>query len=426
MIGLIVFLLFVAFLLQVDFIFYIAYVCIGIYAWSRWVTPRQLKSLRISRSYAPYAFWGEQIPITIHIKNASRLPIPWVNVQDSIAIELFHQERLNEIITLKGREETERTYHIRGTRRGYYKVGPMRLITRDLFGLVSEQIGSFPTEYITIYPRIIPLSKLGLPSRLPFGTLAGKQRLFADPARPMGVRHFRSGDSLRQINWKASGHTQRLMVKTYQPAISLETAVLLNLHSSDYERRNRLTSVEWAIEVAASLAAHLVNVRQPVGLISNGIDPLFLSSRDGNPVFDAESGRLLIQDLAARRGQPESLLSPAIPPGASRAHLIKVLERLARLETEETVPLSLLATNATTRLSWGVTILTITPKGDLTTCQIMHRLVRNGFNPVLITIEPDRNFSQVRERARRLGFAAFNIVTERDLDLWRQPTGAPV
>jgi hypothetical protein len=53
----------------------------------------------------------------------------------------------------------------------------------------------------------------------------------------------------------------------------------------------------------------------------------------------------------------------------------------------------------------------------------MHRLVRNGFNPVLITIEPDNNFSLVRERARRLGFPAFNIVSEPDLDAWRRPEG---
>ena len=41
--ALIIAFLIFAFFLQVDFIFYIVYVCLGIYAWSRWMTPRVLQ-----------------------------------------------------------------------------------------------------------------------------------------------------------------------------------------------------------------------------------------------------------------------------------------------------------------------------------------------------------------------------------------------
>ena len=40
--SLLLLLLFVAFLLQIDFIFYVAYVLAGVYAWTRWYTPRGL------------------------------------------------------------------------------------------------------------------------------------------------------------------------------------------------------------------------------------------------------------------------------------------------------------------------------------------------------------------------------------------------
>ncbi|MBK7896888.1 MAG: DUF58 domain-containing protein [Anaerolineaceae bacterium] len=421
--ALILILLALAFFLRVDFIFYVIYVSVGIYAWGRWLMPRAMKNLKSRRLYDRQAFWGEVVPVTIELSNNGRLPIPWVQLQESVAIQLKHGEPLHQVVALNRGETAEFHYSVIARRRGYYQLGPLRLATGDLFGIYPEQIGFLPADYLTVYPRITPLTQLGLPSRLPFGTIASHQRLFEDPARPMGIRDFRSGDSMRQINWKASAHsassgdTRNLMVKTFQPAISLETAVLLNLHTPDYTFGNRQDVAEWAIEVAASLAAHLVNQRQGVGLISNGIDPL-ASQQQG---FDEVTGRLLRPSHAEIQTRPEAFMSAAIPPRNGRPHLIKILERLARIEAEETVTFTEWASTACLHLNWGVTILAITANGSEAVCQSLHRLVRTGFNPILITVEPDAEFGLVRERARRLGFAAYNVARPRDLDRWKRP-----
>ncbi|MCL4264315.1 MAG: DUF58 domain-containing protein [Anaerolineae bacterium] len=408
----------IAFLLRIDFVFYIIYVCIGVYAWSRWVVPRTAKNLHSGRTYATHSFWGESVTITIYLKNEGRLPVPWVRVTESVAVQLRQGPPVNTVMALGHKKQVALTYTIAARRRGFYQIGPLRLTMGDLFGIQPERHAQLPAEYITIYPRIIPLVRLGLPSRLPFGILASQQRLFADPARPMGAREFRSGDSLRQINWKASAHTRQLLVRTYEPAISLETAVLLDLHTDSYTRQSRANTIEWAIEVAASLAAHLVNQRQAVGLITNGIDPLAMAE---GPVFDENSGRLLRHTAAALSANPTALLPPAIPPRHGRNHLVKILERLARIENENTVPLTAWATEATAHLSWGVTILAITARGTEAVCQTLHRLARAGYNPVLMAVEPDANFAQVRERARRLGFSAYLVAAPHDLDRWRAP-----
>lgn len=417
-VTLILLLLVVAFLLRVDFIFYVIYVCLGVYMWSRWVTPRSLKNLYIGRKYNSHAFWGESIPITIQLENKGRLPLAWLRATESVAVHLRFGASINEVFSLGSKQAIEFTYQVAARKRGYYQIGPLRLTTGDLFGIRPEHHALLPAEYVTIYPRIISLADLGLPSRLPFGTIASQQRLFEDPARPMGVRDFRSGDSIRQINWKASAHTRNLVVKTFAPAISLETAVLLDLDANSYSSQSRLDRVEWAIEVAASLAAHLVDQRQAVGLMTNGIDPLTVG--DG-ATFDEQSGRLLKKYPHDLKENPLAYLPPSIPPRNGRFHLMKILERLARVESERTVPLAGWAEQAASHLSWGVTILVITPKGSEVVCQALHRLVRVGFNPVLIAIEPEGNFGYVRERARRLGFDAYNVAGVRDLDQWRQP-----
>jgi uncharacterized protein (DUF58 family) len=287
-------------------------------------------------------------------------------------------------------------------------------MTGDLFGLYRERQGQVPASYFTVYPRIVPLNQLGLPSRLPFGTIASQQRLFADPARPLGVRDYQSGDSLRQINWKASAHTRHLLVRTFQPAISLETAVLLNLNNEEYQRRTRLDAIEWAIEVAASLAAHLIEQRQAVGLISNGADPL---QGELNPNFDEASGRL-------QRDQAQNATASPISPRTGRSQLMRLLEQLARLEAVDTVPFADWLPRACHNLSWGTTLLVITPNGDDATCQALHRLVRLGFNPVLLTVEKVYQFGQVQERAKHLGFTAYEVAHDEDLDRWRQPVAA--
>jgi hypothetical protein len=226
------------------------------------------------------------------------------------------------------------------------------------------------------------------------------------------VRNYESGDSLRRINWKVSAHTRTLKVRTFQPAISLETAVLLNLNSQEYTPKTLRNNIEWAVETAASLASHLINQRQAVGLLTNGLDPLAASSA----AFDEESGRLEIAASTTRTPSP-----PAIPPRTGRPHLIKILERLARITFQESTPLAQWAISAAMPLSWGVTLLVITPKGDEATCQTLHQLLRQGFNPVLIAIEPDGRFDRVRERARQLGFAAYNITEPHDMNIWQQP-----
>lgn len=415
-------LLAIAFLLRVDFIFYILYIAVGIFAWSRWHTARALGKLTAAREFRRRAFLGESVEVKLTLTNTSRLAVPWLQIQEHVPPELRVEESVQLVRAIHGRQMISHTYHVKGLQRGYYSLGPMQLTNGDLFGLAKPRSGYLAPDYLTVYPRIIPLARLGLPSRLPFGTIASRQRLFEDPARPMGVREFRSGDSLRQMNWKAGAHTGKLLVRTFEPAISLETAILLDLYSGSYERRNRHEATEWAIVVAASLATHLVNQRQSVGLSSNGVDPLRLQA--DKRVFDEVTGRLLF-DSAAAEGGLGRYLAPPIAPRNGRPHLMKILEQLARLDMGETIPLSQWAPSACTNLSWGVTVPVITGQGDETTCNMLHQLARSGFNPILIAIEPTANFGFVRERARRLGFQAYHIVNQRDLSLWHRPVTGP-
>jgi uncharacterized protein (DUF58 family) len=416
---LIIILIVLALLLRLDFVFYIVYVVGGIYLISRWLGPRAFRRLEMERAFADHAFLGERIQVTLRLHNRGRLPLPWLQVKESVPPELTSGGVHAFALSLGGGEERALTYHIQATRRGYYRLGPLYLRSGDLFGWSEERTYS-DTSYLTVYPRIIPLAHLGLPSRLPYGTIASQQRLFEDPARPVGVRDYHSGDSLRLINWKVSAHSSNLVVKTLQPAISLDTLILLNLNQDDYPQGTRYSAPEWAIEVAASVAAHLIERKQAVGLATNGSDPLrqLASSAPDALPFDEVTGRLLL----AEYGADSALLIPLpIPPRPGRPHLMKLLELLARVEARPLIPFAAWTSRATLHLGWGVTLPVITPQPDDDTYRALHRLVRSGYNPVLIVTAPVIGFGQIRERARQLGFSAFHVTGRADLAAWQRP-----
>ncbi len=153
-------------------------------------------------------------------------------------------------------------------------IGPLSLYSGDLLGVSGDLQRSQPPDHLTVYPKIVPLTSVKLPSRSPMGTLRHTQPVFEDPSRVRGKRDYVSGDSLRRVDWKATAAAGRLQVRLFEPSIALETAIFLNLNNAEYDSRAPFMATELAIVVAASLANWVVAQRQAVGLFSNGIDPL--------------------------------------------------------------------------------------------------------------------------------------------------------
>jgi uncharacterized protein (DUF58 family) len=273
-------------------------------------------------------------------------------------------------------------------------VGPGRIVTGDLFGFAEAQGASVEPRPLIVYPRVVPLSRPALTSRAPHGRMPSRQPIYADPARVSGVRLYTPGDPVRSIDWRASAHTTQLQVKKNEPAVSLASQVLLDLAAPGYSRHLLRNATEWAVVVAASVATYLIEERQEVGLGSNGRDTL-----TGTTCWNIE-------------------------PRQGRAHLMKLLEWLARVEALETERLAAWMPRAATALTWGATVIALTPTGDEATCSALHRLRRAGLNPVLLAVEPHAQFGVVRERCRRLGIAAHLVADEDGLRRW-QVAGVP-
>ncbi|MGA9348606.1 MAG: DUF58 domain-containing protein [Anaerolineae bacterium] len=381
----------IAAFLRVDFFFTIVYLLFAVYLLSRLWTRCTVHHLRVQRRFTDHAFCGERVTVDTVVHNASWLPIPWLEVHESLPIELTVPPFYRKVVSLGPRERRHFHYMLHCRRRGYYPVGPLKMQTGDLLGIVRQSQAQVEPEHVIVYPRVVPLQQLGLPTRSPLVSLPAHSPLFEDPARVRGVRDYQQGDSLRRIHWTATASTGRLLVKQYQPAIARETLICLDLDEAGYERRQRYTATELAIVTAASIANHIiVRERLPAGLATAAWDPLL--------------------DDQARF---------FLPPRPERAHLMSLLEVLARVQITSATPFADLLRQEGVNLSWGATLAVITGRESEELFDTLVYLRRAGFAVALILVQSARPSAELQKRADLLGVPIHRVWSERDLETWQ-------
>ena len=79
----------IAAMLRIDFYFSILYVFIGIYLLGRLWTSLSMRQLIAKRNFVNRAFPGEEISVELIVQNKGWLPIPWLEVHDSLPVEMI-------------------------------------------------------------------------------------------------------------------------------------------------------------------------------------------------------------------------------------------------------------------------------------------------------------------------------------------------
>ncbi|MHB9033619.1 MAG: DUF58 domain-containing protein [Anaerolineae bacterium] len=373
-----------------DFIFYIVYIFFFIYLLSRAWIDAALKRVVCERIYEPRALNGEKIPVTLKITNRSWLPLPYLRVHESSPAQLKTPNFEQAILSLGPRASATMHYELDCRSRGYYPLGPMIIEAGDLFGIYSEERQVIHKHNITVYPRIVALTELGLPAQTPFGTLRRKQSLMQDPSRLLGVRPYTAGDSMRHIHWKMTASSGQLQTKRFEPAISVEAQIFLNLNREDYTVQRLISASELAIITAASFANLLIQKRQTVGISSNGSDPLV--------------GEDTIVNLQPNNGS---------------AQLTEILSILARIQLNEQLPFTDTLRKAQLQLRWGGTAVVITPHAGEDLISVLLMFKRSGLNVFLVLVDPQASVSMMSQRMAKAGVETYQVWQEQDLNVWR-------
>lgn len=320
------------------------------------------------------AFFGEEVPLTIEITNDKPLPLAWLEVDDTVpgqgmALQPAHtspshmptRRLLTMLLSVRWYERVRRQYRISCQARGIHTFGPAVLRTGDIFGLSSRELDLPREDYLLVYPRVVPLERLGLPASHPFGDVPlQRQWLFEDPMRTIGVREFRPGDSPRRLHWKATARApaQNLQVKLFEPTTTHRLHVLLNVGTSDQNWSWQGYDPE-ALEAAITIAASVAN-------------------------WGAERG--LLVGLSANAKLFHSIDAVRILPSRDPRQLMHIFEALARLVPMPSMAPETLVGLEARELAFGTTVVMVTAVANEALANQLARLKRGGHHPVMLLI----------------------------------------
>lgn len=239
-----------------------------------------------------HLFPGEATEVVWTIRNDKPLPISWLRWREAVPVNSFDsfgqngiqlddievtpivegRYGLDELTSLSGFETLVKTSRVRALRRGYYRFGPTEWQASDALGLFTATGAADSPSALTVYPRLFDMEELQLPTHALIGDIRRRFSLIEDPSRYRGAREYRPGDPMKLIDWKATGRTNQVQVKTFDPTVHLRLMLLVSLHSFQRIWEGMRTEyMEDLISTAASIARWALQAGFEVGIHSNGL-----------------------------------------------------------------------------------------------------------------------------------------------------------
>lgn len=179
-------------------------------------------------------------------------------------------------------------YAVEPAVRGPHAVGPLRVRTRDPFGLrVHEEPVGEETRF-DVWPQRAELRKVPGRVRRPEILLSlHPVRRAGDGAEFHAIREYAPGDPPRAVNWRASARSKSLMVNQRIHESQTEITIVVDARwIADSGRRDQ-TPLVWASRAALSLVAKSVRDRDRVRCFAYGDGTTDLTGRTGAQTLEA-------------------------------------------------------------------------------------------------------------------------------------------
>ena len=291
-------------------------------------------------------FFGDTITMDISLSNSKFLPLPWINVEEEVPEEVVflkgktiegssdkpYRSIFSGFFSMSWYHRLTRRYPIQCLKRGVFTFGPGRVNSGDPFGFFRNTLPIEQEDRLIVYPRIVPLELLNIPSRHPFGDLRIKRHLFEDPVQVMTTRDYINGDPMKRIHWKASARLQRLQSRVFEHTTTMDMALFLDTRTipREYYWNEVATDLlETAVITATAIADRCIKDGYKVGLYAN---ELYFNSTH--------------------------LLE--IPPSENTGQFKDILEALAHIRGIPFITIDKLLSREARQLSWETTIVLIT------------------------------------------------------------------
>jgi uncharacterized protein (DUF58 family) len=338
-----------AFSTGLPFLFYLVYLGLLIVGGSYVLTRLGLSDLEAGYAVSQLSgHVGDRMRVTYTLRNTSRLPKPWLEVNNPTSLPAGLPGRA---LSLGSR--TERSWLVRTPliRRGHFRVEPLQIRTGDPFGFFESAASVGNGVTVVVYPRVEALPQWRLPAANLDGSHAMRERTLQTTPLVSTVRPWAPGDAFNRIHWKSTARHGDIQVKEFDLEQTADAWIVLDLERSIQTGTGDESTVEAAIRVAASVADKAIQENRAVGIT-----------------------------LAAHR------LAQLQPDRGGRQHL-KIMQLLAAVDGDGTSPLSETLIAAVPRIRRGMTAVVITPSLERTWVKPLSTLRSRGVACVVISFD---------------------------------------
>ncbi len=378
---------------SVRLLFYLAYVMTAVLIGS-WIWARiNLMALDVRREARQHQVqMGNTFEEVFTVRNRSFWPKLWLEVRDHSTLPGHQAAAVVGLRSGKAKRWRVRTVC---RRRGRYALGPLTVASGDPFGLFRSWRTVPDMAELLVFPALVALDAFGVPaSDLPGGAQLQRRSQSLTP-NAAGLRDYVPGDPYNRIHWPATARRQALTVKEFELDPTVDVWVVLDLdrqvhltvpraladpNSAPPLRRTTLldgpqrggarsaggrteeddgppvrldpSTEEYAVTVAASVAAYFLRQDRAVGLIASGSHPLIVA------------------------------------PDRGGRQLIKILRDLAVVRADEHAPLAELLAAESAHFTRSDTLIVVTPSASDVWVGPLAHLKHRGVQTAAVLIEP--------------------------------------
>jgi len=333
--------------------------------WS-WLAVRGIQIGRRTRTRRSQV--GRNFSETFTVHNRSLLPKLWLELRDHSDLP---GHRASHVVPSLGLRRLY-TWHVETpcVVRGEFQLGPMTVISGDPFGLFLTPRRINATERVLVYPAIVPINAIKLPTGLVSGGEAQRHYTHNVTTNAAGVREYVAGDAINRVHWKSTARRNKLFVKEFEldPLVDIWLFVDFSIHSlnedASVQRIGQTGTVipggqniphsteEYSAVIAASLTTHFIEIERALGFVA------YVPNREW---YQPERGQRqltrILETLAVARSQSE-----------------RTLKEMLSLETPH--------------FTRGATIVIITSALASDWISEAQLLARRGIRPMCIYVDP--------------------------------------
>ncbi len=367
-----------AFSTGITFLFFLVYLTAAVIIGSWLYARRGLRNVRADyRVLNPRTHVGEVLQAIYRVENHDRWGKPWIECWNESTLAASLPGR---VVGIPARSTRQWLAKVTLTRRGSYRLGPLRVRTGDPFGLFSSEMTVGAPTSVVVFPEVVALPHWRLPPSPIDGTAPTKRRYEAATPLVSGVRPYVHGDAINRIHWLSSARHGALHVKEFDLEQAADLWILLDLDRGVHAGVGTDASVETAVTIAASVALRTLADNRSVAMTAS-----------------------------ARRLQ---LHQPDRGPRVEQ----KLLHLLANVQADGSSPLAEVLSATLPQLRRGVTLCIITGSTDRAWVRSLTALRRRGVGALVILldrssfigVEPD-DYARAELAAVRHALAEYGV-----------------